>query len=181
MTSGGGSGGSGGVSLTGEGTTVYSGSTTSIGNTSYFTCIAKFIAPVTGVYKITLSNNGSCPGNFYQVIDAILSGVIQSGSYEYLGGIFINSDQSYEASSINSNCNAIINNMNISWNNYNEVGRFKLSTAPYQLMKYLGQVSASQTATFTFHCTAGDFVQIIGSTLVSKYGSLSSVKITCQM
>lgn len=45
------------ASLTGEGANVYVGSTTN--SSSQWVCIAKFIAPVSGVYKITTNYGGS--------------------------------------------------------------------------------------------------------------------------
>ena len=95
------------ASQTGTGITVYSGSITSATYSDRYICIAKFVAPVSGVYKVTVTSNAQSYSSNIEVRKIITATAsycynATSNNYSYVGGRTIDQNASYDASSVNS-------------------------------------------------------------------------------
>lgn len=95
------------ASQTGTGTTVYTGSITTPTYSDRYICIAKFVAPVSGVYKVTVTSNAQSYSSNIEVRKIITATAsycynATNNNYSYVGGRTIDQNASYDASSVNS-------------------------------------------------------------------------------
>lgn len=112
------------ASQTGTGTTVYTGSITTPTYSDRYICIAKFVAPVSGVYKVTVTANAqsySANIEVRKIITATASYCYNatSNNYSYVGGRTIDQNASYDASSVNSaSYVSKTDSSSVSWGDY---------------------------------------------------------------
>lgn len=175
------------ASLTGEGTTIYSsdkeismtGSTSSPGDK----CIAKFVAPVSGIYKVTVGAKAQSSyefdilkiESFRQIYTYSDSSTVRTGYIE------ANQDTGYDLSNVGEACF-----ISSEYSVKREIDG--LSSIFYgDIMPKLGSINtktdASVSKTFSFYCKAGEQVQLAGffrSASTSKKVYLNSVNITYQ-
>ena len=95
------------ASQTGTGTTIFTTSITSPTYSDRYICIAKFVAPVSGIYKVTVTANAqgySSNIDVKKIITATASYCYNATNtnYSYVGGRTIDQNASYDASSVNS-------------------------------------------------------------------------------
>lgn len=177
------------ASLTGTGTTVYSGSITAGTYSDRYICIAKFVAPVSGVYKVTVTadkQSYSVPIDVRKIVSAVASYCYNATntSYSYVGARAIDQNLSYDSSSVNSV--SYVSETDTSTVNWSEYIADKGGTL-FNLMPSIGTVYTSKseavTKTFSMYCTAGEQVQLVeycsGSTS-SKPCYIHSAKVTYQ-
>ena len=112
------------ASQTGTGITVYSGSITSATYSDRYICIAKFVAPVSGVYKVTVTSNAQSYSSNIEVRKIITATAsycynATSNNYSYVGGRTIDQNASYDASSVNSaSYVSKTDSSSVSWGDY---------------------------------------------------------------
>lgn len=174
------------ASLTGTGTTVYSGSITAATYSDRYICIAKFVAPVSGVYKVTVTANAqsySAPIDVRKIISVTASYCYNatSTSYSYVGARTIDQNVSYDVSSVNSV--SYVNKTDSAttyWSGYIADRGGTL----FNLMPSIGTVytstSEAVTKTFSMYCTAGEQVQLVEYYSGSKSYYIHSVNVTYQ-
>lgn len=174
------------ASQTGEGTTVYSGSITSATYKDRYICIAKFVAPVSGIYKVTVTSNSQ---NYSESIDVrkIVSETVAycydatNTSYSYVGVKSIDQNASYDASSVNSvSYVSKTDTSTVNWSSY-IVDR---GAVLFALMPCIGTIKTSTseavTKTFSMYCNAGEQVQLVEYCNQSRSYYIHSVSITYQ-
>lgn len=150
------------ASLTGVGATIYSHNTNCYFLQNSAVCFAKFIAPIDGIYKVTITapayNNGSII--FYKVIDACIG-------YGYMN----TSDKIYayprSVSQVYSYNNATIGSSSLAspavplMSDIADYGGYMLNMLP--IISELGtNTSTTSSVNFELYCRAGEPVQIVG-------------------
>ena len=174
------------ASLTGTGVTVYTGSITTYTYSDRYICIAKFVAPVTGVYKVTLTANAqsySVPIDVRKIVSAVASYCYNATntSYSYVGARAIDQNLSYDSSSVNSvSYVSKTDTSTVNWSAY-IVDR---GSDLFSLMPSIGVIRTSTseavTKTFSMYCTAGEQVQLVEYYSGSKTCYIHSVSVTYQ-
>ena len=170
------------ASQTGTGITVYSGSITSATYSDRYICIAKFVAPVSGVYKVTVTSNAQSYSSNIEVRKIITATAsycynATSNNYSYVGGRTIDQNASYDASSVNSaSYVSKTDSSSVSWGDYiSDRG----STLPC-IGTIQTSTSATVSKTFSMYCTAGEQVQLVEYYSGSKSYYIHSVNVTYQ-
>ena len=174
------------ASQTGTGTTVYSGSITSATYSDRYICIAKFVAPVSGVYKVTVTSNAQSYSSNIEVRKIITATAsycynATSNNYSYVGGRTIDQNASYDASSVNSaSYVSKTDSSSVSWGDYIS----DRGSTLFYLMPCIGTIQTSTSATvsktFSMYCTAGEQVQLVEYYYGSKSYYIHSVTVTYQ-
>ena len=170
------------ASQTGTGTTVYSGSITSATYSDRYICIAKFVAPVSGVYKVTVTSNAQSYSSNIEVRKIITATAsycynATSNNYSYVGGRTIDQNASYDASSVNSaSYVSKTDSSSVSWGDYIS----DRGSTLFYLMPCIGTIQTSTSATFSMYCTAGEQVQLVEYYSGSKSYYIHSVTVTYQ-
>ncbi len=175
------------ASLTGTGTTVYSSSSTIFNYTDEFKCLAKFIAPIDGLYRVTIKGaTGKDSGGviIYKIEDAKLAWGYNNFNYntEYAYAHAISQSASYEASTIGS-----YSYMSSSFAWDTSIGSDDAGGGFISAMPRVGFVpvdaSTATTTSFNIYCKAGEPVQLVGNgsaTTRSKRLPINSIVITYQ-
>ena len=150
------------ASQTGTGTTVYSGSITSATYSDRYICIAKFVAPVSGVYKVTVTSNAQSYSSNIEVRKIITATAsycdnATNNNYSYVGVRTIDQNASYDASSVNSaSYVSKTDTSSVSWGDYIS----DRGSTIFYLMPCIGTIQTSTSATisktFSMYCTAGE-------------------------
>ena len=174
------------ASQTGTGTTVYSGSITSATYSDRYICIAKFVAPVSGVYKVTVTSNAQSYSSNIEVRKIITATAsycynATSNNYSYVGGRTIDQNASYDASSVNSaSYVSKTDSSSVSWGDYIS----DRGSTLFYLMPCIGTIQTSTSATvsktFSMYCTAGEQVQLVEDYSGSKSYYIHFVTVTYQ-
>ena len=174
------------ASQTGTGTTVYTGSITTPTYSDRYICIAKFVAPVSGVYKVTVTANAqsySANIEVRKIITATASYCYNatSNNYSYVGGRTIDQNASYDVSSVNSaSYVSKTDSSSVSWGDYIS----DRGSTLFYLMPCIGMIQTSTSATvsktFSMYCTAGEQVQLVEYYSGSKSYYIHSVTVTYQ-
>ena len=174
------------ASQTGTGITVYSGSITSATYSDRYICIAKFVAPVSGVYKVTVTANAQSYSSNIEVRKIITATAsycynATSNNYSYVGGRTIDQNASYDASSVNSVSYASkTDSSSVSWGEYIS----DRGSTLFYLMPCIGMIQTSTSATvsktFSMYCTAGEQVQLVEYYSGSRSYYIHSVTVTYQ-
>lgn len=169
------------ASLTGSGTVVYSGNITTAATGYKCVCIAKFIAPVDGIYNVALTANAqthSSPIRVYKVVDAFHS--YMDGST--LKTIEISQSGAYQNSSVNteSHCGSFNGANSVTWDNSNKIKMVTTMPCLGVLVTNNKNVSAK---TLSMYCHAGEPVQLIECALdagVNPSLYIHSISVTYQ-
>ena len=174
------------ASQTGTGITVYSGSITSATYSDRYICIAKFVAPVSGVYKVTVTSNAQSYSSNIEVRKIITATAsycynATSNYISYVGGRTIEQNASYDASSVNSaSYVSKTDSSSVSWGDYIS----DRGSTLFYLMPCIGTIQTSTSATvsktFSMYCTAGEQVQLVEYYSGSKSYYIHSVNVTYQ-
>lgn len=153
-------------SLTGVGLVAYNASGNySISIDSYI-CVAKFIAPVSGIYKVTLIANGQSNSNgifIKKIITTTLSHTISDG--KKIEAIAISQEASYDVSAVGSASYPYITDTYGSWNTRfgsNTSGCSKLIDAMPNIA-YLVTNPSMRSALVTMYCEQGEPVQLVAT------------------
>ena len=161
------------ASLTGVGATAFSSSLScqldTIGMYRYY-CIAKFIAPISGIYTVTL--NASAPagsGNWIEVVKAIDSPDPVNGSYEAANSTYT-VNEIYNRSVVNTYTGT-----------YTTDGGTIARLFSTLLGKFFVSASSSANGTYTFFCKEGEPIALFGRTVSSNiYVIFNSCTVTYQ-
>ena len=158
-------------SLTGTGTTVYNNTARIAGYIDSYRCIAKFIAPVSGVYNVTITANAQTnSGTVY--VKKIIS-IAEVYAYSDNGstttqGIAIDQTKSYNISTVGSDSSACVDGETVSWGkdiNTRDDGYSGSGSKLFALMPYIDYFSTSTTSpitsTSTIYCKEGEPVQLV--------------------
>lgn len=174
------------ASQTGTGTTVYSGSITSATYSDRYICIAKFVASVSGVYKVTVTSNAQSYSSNIEVRKIITATAsycynATNNNYSYVGGRTIDQNASYDASSVNSaSYVSKTDSSSVSWGDYIS----DRGSTLFYLMPCIGTIQTSTSATvsktFSMYCTAREQVQLVEYYSGSKSYYIHSVNVTYQ-
>ena len=174
------------ASQTGTETTIFTTSITSPTYSDRYICIAKFIAPVSGIYKVTVTANAqsySAQIDVRKIITATASYCYNatSNNYSYVGGRTIDQNASYDASSVNSaSYVSKTDTSSVSWGDYIA----DRGSTLFYLMPCIGTIQTSTSATvsktFSMYCTAGEQVQLVEYYSGSKSYYIHSVNVTYQ-
>ena len=174
------------ASQTGTGTTIFTTSITSPTYSDRYICIAKFVAPVSGVYKVTVTSNAqsySAPIDVRKIITATVSYCYNATNtnYSYVGGRTIDQNASYDASSVNSaSYVSKTDTSSVSWGDYIS----DRGSTLFYLVPCIGTIQTSTSATvsktFSMYCTAGEQVQLVEYYSGSKSYYIHSVTVTYQ-
>lgn len=148
-------------SLTGTGTTVFS-STNKVSSSANYKCIAKFIAPVSGIYNVALTAEAQT--NVYNIDIKKVTSELMSYSYFSSGdNIYcytrrIEQEMSYEASTVGGTSYVI---GTTTWNTVLDDGGSKY----FDCIQSLGGIKTSKTEevneNLKMYCKAGEPVQIV--------------------
>ena len=174
------------ASQTGTGTTIFTPSITAPTYSDRYICIAKFIAPVSGIYKVTVTANAqgySSNIDVKKIITATASYCYNATNtnYSYAGGRTIDQNASYDASSVNSvSYVSKTDSSSLAWSDYIS----DRGSTLFSLMPSIGTIqtntSAAVSKTFSMHCTAGEQVQLVEYCSGSRSYYIHSVNITYQ-
>ena len=174
------------ASQTGTGTTIFTTSITAPTYSDRYICIAKFIAPVSGIYKVTVTANAqgySSNIDVKKIITATASYCYNATNtnYSYAGGRTIDQNASYDASSVNSvSYVSKTDSSSLAWSDYIS----DRGSTLFSLMPSIGTIqtntSATVSKTFSMHCTAGEQVQLVEYCSGSRSYYIHSVNITYQ-
>ena len=174
------------ASQTGTGVTVFNGSITTPTYSDRYICIAKFVAPVSGVYKVTVTSNAQSYSTNIEVRKIITATAsycynATSTSTSYVGARTVDQNASYDASSVNSVSYASKNDSSsVSWGEYIS----DRGSTLFYLMPCIGTIQTSTSATvsktFSMYCTAGEQVQLVEYYSGSKSYYIHSVTVTYQ-
>lgn len=174
------------ASQTGTGITIFTTSITSPTYSDRYICIAKFVAPVSGVYKVTVTSNAQSYSSNIEVRKIIIATAsycynATSNNYSYVGGRTIDQNASYDASSVNSaSYVSKTDTSSVSWGDYIS----DRGSTLFYLMPCIGTIQTSTSAavskTFSMHCTAGEQVQLVEYCSGSKSYYIHSVTVTYQ-
>lgn len=174
------------ASLAGTGTTVYSGSITTPTYSDRYICIAKFVAPVSGVYKVTVTANAQSYSANIEVRKIITATVsycynATNTSYSYVGARTVDQNAFYDASSVNSVSYASKNDSSsVYWGDYIS----DRGSTLFYLMPCIGTIQTSTSATvsktFSMYCTAGEQVQLVEYCSGSRSYYIHSVTVKYQ-
>lgn len=174
------------ASQTGTGVTVFNGSITTPTYSDRYICIAKFVAPVSGVYKVTVTANAQSYSTNIEVRKIITATAsycynATSTSTSYVGARTVDQNASYDASSVNSVSYASKNDSSsVSWGEYIS----DRGSTLFYLMPCIGTIQTSTSATvsktFSMYCTAGEQVQLVEYYSGSKSYYIHSVTVTYQ-
>ena len=148
------------ASQTGTGTTIFTTSITSPTYSDRYICIAKFVAPVSGIYKVTVTANAqgySSNIDVKKIITATASYCYNATNtnYSYVGGRTIDQNASYDASSVNSvSYVSKTDSSSLAWSDYIS----DRGSTLFSLMPSIGTIQTSTSAavskTFSMYCTA---------------------------
>lgn len=174
------------ASLTGTGVTVYTGNITTYTYSDRYICIAKFVAPVSGIYKVTLTANAqsySAPIDVRKIVSTVASYCYDATntSYSYVGARAVDQNLSYDSSSVNSvSYVSKTNSSSLTWSDYIA----DRGSTLFSLMPSIGTIQTSTSAavskTFSMYCTAGEQVQLVEYYSGSKSYYIHSVTVTYQ-
>ncbi len=174
------------ASQTGTGTTIFTTSITAPTYSDRYICIAKFIAPVSGIYKVTVTANAqgySSNIDVKKIITATASYCYNATNtnYSYAGGRTIDQNASYDASSVNSvSYVSKTDSSSLAWSDYIS----DRGSTLFSLMPSIGTIQTSTSAavskTFSMYCTAGEQVQLVEYCSGSRSYYIHSVNITYQ-
>lgn len=155
------------ASQTGTGTTIFTTSITSPTYSDRYICIAKFVAPVSGIYKVTVTANAqgySSNIDVKKIITATASYCYNATNtnYSYVGGRTIDQNASYDASSVNSvSYVSKTDSSSLAWSDYIS----DRGSTLFSLMPSIGTIQTSTSAavskTFSMYCTAVEQVQLV--------------------
>ena len=174
------------ASQTGTGTTIFTTSITSPTYSDRYICIAKFVAPVSGIYKVTVTANAqgySSNIDVKKIITATASYCYNATNtnYSYVGGRTIDQNASYDASSVN--CVSYVSktdSSSLAWSDYIS----DRGSTLFSLMPSIGTIQTSTSAavskTFSMYCTAGEQVQLVEYCSGSRSYYIHSVNVTYQ-
>ncbi|GCB29520.1 hypothetical protein DW773_01885 [Firmicutes bacterium AM29-6AC] len=174
------------ASQTGTGTTIFTTSITSPTYSDRYICIAKFVAPVSGIYKVTVTANAqgySSNIDVKKIITATASYCYNATNtnYSYVGGRTIDQNASYDASSVNSvSYVSKTDSSSLAWSDYIS----DRGSTLFSLMPSIGTIQTSTSAavskTFSMYCTAGEQVQLVEYCSGSRSYYIHSVNVTYQ-
>lgn len=174
------------ASQTGTGITVFTTSITTPTYSDRYICIAKFVAPVSGVYKVTVTANAQSYSANIEVrkiitVTASYCYNATSNNYSYVGGRTIDQNASYDVSSVNSaSYVSKTDSSSVSWGDYIS----DRGSTLFYLMPCIGTIQTSTSATvsktFSMYCTAGEQVQLVEYYSGSKSYYIHSVTVTYQ-
>ena len=174
------------ASQTGTGTTIFTTSITSPTYSDRYICIAKFVAPVSGIYKVTVTANAqgySSNIDVKKIITATASYCYNATNtnYSYVGGRTIDQNASYDASSVNSvSYVSKTDSSSLAWSDYIS----DRGSTLFSLMPSIGSIQTSTSAavskTFSMYCTAGEQVQLVEYCSGSRSYYIHSVNVTYQ-
>ena len=174
------------ASQTGTGTTIFTTSITSPTYSDRYICIAKFVAPVSGIYKVTETANAqgySSNIDVKKIITATASYCYNATNtnYSYVGGRTIDQNASYDASSVNSvSYVSKTDSSSLAWSDYIS----DRGSTLFSLMPSIGTIQTSTSAavskTFSMYCTAGEQVQLVEYCSGSRSYYIHSVNVTYQ-
>ena len=174
------------ASQTGTGTTIFTTSITSPTYSDRYICIAKFVAPVSGIYKVTVTANAqgySSNIDVKKIITATASYCYNATNtnYSYVGGRTIDQTASYDASSVNSvSYVSKTDSSSLAWSDYIS----DRGSTLFSLMPSIGTIQTSTSAavskTFSMYCTAGEQVQLVEYCSGSRSYYIHSVNVTYQ-
>ena len=174
------------ASQTGTGTTIFTTSITSPTYSDRYICIAKFVAPVSGIYKVTVTANAqgySSNIDVKKIITATASYCYNATNtnYSYVGGRTIDQNASYDASSVNSvSYVSKTDSSSLAWSDYIT----DRGSTLFSLMPSIGTIQTSTSAavskTFSMYCTAGEQVQLVEYCSGSRSYYIHSVNVTYQ-
>lgn len=174
------------ASLTGTGITVYSGSITAATYSDRYICIAKFVSPVNGIYKVTVTANAqsySAKIDVRKITTAAASYCYNATntSYSYVGAKVVDQNLSYDASSVNSvSYVSKTDTSTVNWSTYIA----DKGSVLFNLMPSIGVIETSTseavTKTFSMYCIAGEQVQLVEYYSGSKTYYIHSVSVTYQ-
>ena len=174
------------ASQTGTGTTIFTTSITSPTYSDRYICIAKFVAPVSGIYKVTVTANAqgySSNIDVKKIITATASYCenTTNSKYSYVGGRTIDQNASYDASSVNSvSYVSKTDSSSLAWSDYIS----DRGSTLFSLMPSIGTIQTSTSAavskTFSMYCTAGEQVQLVEYCSGSRSYYIHSVNVTYQ-
>ena len=174
------------ASQTGTGTTIFTTSITSPTYSDRYICIAKFVAPVSGIYKVTVTANAqgySSNIDVKKIITATASYCYNATNtnYSYVGGRTIDQTASYDDSSVNSvSYVSKTDSSSLAWSDYIS----DRGSTLFSLMPSIGTIQTSTSAavskTFSMYCTAGEQVQLVEYCSGSRSYYIHSVNVTYQ-
>ena len=174
------------ASQTGTGTTIFTTSITAPTYSDRYICIAKFVAPVSGIYKVTVTANAqgySSNIDVKKIITATASYCYNATNtnYSYVGGRTIDQNASYDASSVNSvSYVSKTDSSSLAWSDYIA----DRGSTLFSLMPSLGTIQTSTSAavskTFSMYCMAGEQVQLVEYCSGSRSYYIHSVNVTYQ-
>ena len=174
------------ASQTGTGTTIFTTSITSPTYSDRYICIAKFVAPVSGIYKVTVTANAqgySSNIDVKKIITATASYCYNATNtnYSYVGSRTIDQNASYDASSVNSvSYVSKTDSSSLAWSDYIS----DRGSTLFSLMPSIGTIQTSTSAavskTFSMYCTAGEQVQLVEYCSGSRSYYIHSVNVTYQ-
>lgn len=174
------------ASQTGTGTTIFTTSITAPTYSDRYICIAKFVAPVSGIYKVTVTANAqgySSNIDVKKIITATASYCYNATNtnYSYAGGRTIDQNASYDASSVNSvSYVSKTDSSSLAWSDYIS----DRGSTLFSLMPSIGTIQTSTSAavskTFSMYCTAGEQVQLVEYCSGSRSYYIHSVNVTYQ-
>lgn len=173
------------ASLTGSGVTVYSrtGNVFGYSNGSLYTA-AKFVAPVDGLYKATITIPASVTKIMYvhKIVDVISThGLYSTSSSDKVGYVNISQDMSYTNSTVGSqSVRHVVTTTEYYWSDYIEDGGGVYKDLVPIIGSAKGDSSSDVTASFMFRCKAGEQVQLVLSSNASSGGYISSISVTYQ-
>ncbi len=173
------------ASLTGEGISVFSYNPTTPIYSGGYICIAKFVAPQNGLYKVVLGSNAqsySTTIRIKRIIDAVSAYCYNATntSYSYVGTVAVDQNSSYDASTVNGiSYAAKVATTNTAWDGYiSERGSNLFSLMPN--VGWITTSSVAATGEFYINCKAGERVQLVAEALSSRTYYIHSVNITYQ-
>ena len=174
------------ASQTGMGTTIFTTSITSPTYSDRYICIAKFVAPVSGIYKVTVTANAqgySSNIDVKKIITATASYCYNATNtnYSYAGGRTIDQNASYDVSSVNSvSYVSKTDSSSLAWSDYIS----DRGSTLFSLMPSIGTIQTSTSTavskTFSMYCTAGEQVQLVEYCSGSRSYYIHSVNVTYQ-